>query len=100
MPEANGDKLQETVLHNWHVENGAKMMEFGGWDMPVQYASGIIQEHLATRRDAGLFDVSHMGRFRVRGRGAENFLLKALTNNARALDSGHAQYTFMANTPS
>ena len=97
MPEANGDKLHETVLHNWHVENGAKMVEFGGWDMPVQYASGIIQEHLATRRDAGLFDVSHMGRFRVRGRGAENFLLKALTNNARALDPGHAQYTFISN---
>ncbi|MGE4562197.1 MAG: glycine cleavage system aminomethyltransferase GcvT, partial [Rhodospirillales bacterium] len=97
MPEANGDKLHETVLHNWHVENGAKMVEFGGWDMPVQYASGIIQEHLATRRDAGLFDVSHMGRFRVRGREAENFLLKALTNNARALDPGHAQYTFISN---
>lgn len=97
MPGANGDKLQETVLHNWHVDNGAKMVEFGGWDMPVQYASGIIQEHLATRRDAGLFDVSHMGRFRVRGHGAENFLLKALTNNARALDPGHAQYTFIAN---
>ena len=68
MPEANGAKLHETVLHNWHVENGAKMVEFGGWDMPVQYASGIIQEHLATRRDAGLFAVSHLGRFRVRGR--------------------------------
>ena len=97
MPKANGDKLHETVLHNWHVENGAKMVEFGGWEMPVQYPSGIIQEHLATRRDAGLFDVSHMGRFGVRGRGAENFLLKTLTNNARALNPGQAQYTFIAN---
>ena len=89
--------LRETILHGWHVDHGAKMVEFGGWDMPVQYKSGIIQEHLATRRQAGLFDVSHMGRFRITGRGAEAFLLHVLTNNARTLRPGQAQYTFIAN---
>ena len=97
MPDADGAELNKTVLHDWHVAAGAKMVDFGGWHMPVQYPSGIIREHLATRRHAGLFDVSHMGRFRVRGAGAEDFLLAALTNNARALDPGHAQYTFIAN---
>ena len=97
MPDADAPNLRHTVLHDWHVEAGAKMVEFGGWDMPVQYESGIVQEHLATRRAAGLFDVSHMGRFQVRGAGAEAFLLKVLTNNAHALDPGHAQYTFIAN---
>ena len=97
MPDADGAELNKTVLHDWHVAAGAKMVDFGGWHMPVQYPSDIIQEHLATRRHAGLFDVSHMGRFRVRGAGAEDFLLAALTNNARALDPGHAQYTFIAN---
>ncbi|MEE8197334.1 MAG: hypothetical protein V3T69_09175, partial [Acidiferrobacterales bacterium] len=62
MLDNNAAKLHETVLHHWHVAHGGKMVEFGGWDMPVQYKTGIIQEHLATRRNAGLFDVSHMGR--------------------------------------
>jgi aminomethyltransferase len=97
MADGDNQTLAETVLHDWHAENGAKMVPFGGWDMPVQYASGIIQEHLATRRNAGLFDVSHMGRFRVTGPAAEAFLLHVLTNNAQALDAGHAQYTFIAN---
>lgn len=90
-------KLHETVLHDWHARNGARMVEFGGWHMPVQYKTGIIHEHLATRRHAGLFDVSHMGRFHITGRGAEAFLLQVLTNNARALSPGHAQYSFIAN---
>ena len=72
------------------------MVEFGGWEMPIQYPTGIVQEHLATRRAAGLFDVSHMGRYRVRGPDAEAFLLKALTNNAQVLNPGQAQYTFIA----
>ena len=95
--QAKTTQLQQTVLHDWHVEAGGRMVEFGGWDMPVQYTSGIVQEHLSTRRAAGLFDVSHMGRFRVRGTGAEAFLMKSLTNNAQALDPDQAQYTFIAN---
>jgi aminomethyltransferase len=97
MSEIQVRNLFETVLHDWHVRNGAKMVDFGGWDMPVHYRTGIIREHLATRRHAGLFDVCHMGRFRIRGGGAEAFLGRTLTNSARRLESGRAQYTFIAN---
>ncbi|MFQ5936531.1 MAG: glycine cleavage system protein T, partial [Acidiferrobacterales bacterium] len=97
MVQNSSSRLKETVLHNWHVDHGAKMVEFGGWDMPVQYKTGIIREHLATRRQAGLFDVSHMGRFSVTGKGAESFLLHVLTNNAKTLSTGQAQYTFIGN---
>jgi aminomethyltransferase len=89
--------LSTTVLHGWHVAHGARMVPFGGWDMPVQYGSGILREHLATRREAGLFDVSHMGRYRVRGAGAQAWLCEVLTNNAAALAPGQAQYTLLAN---
>ena len=85
----------ETVLHPWHVAAGAKMHEFGGFDMPIQYDS-IFAEHLATRTAAGLFDVSHMGRFFFTGEGAVPFLQHVLTNNALALsEPGMAQYTFI-----
>ncbi len=96
MSNDNNTRLKKTVLHDWHAANGAKMVPFGGWDMPVQYRTGIIREHLATRRSCGLFDVSHMGRFRLRGKGAEAFLMNVLTNSARALEVGQAQYTFIA----
>ena len=61
-------QLRQTSLHSWHTLNGGKMVDFGGWDMPVQYSKGILKEHLATRRFGGLFDVSHMGRFRINGK--------------------------------
>ena len=86
-----------TVFHDWHASHGGKMVDFAGWSMPVQYRTGIIAEHLATRRGAGLFDVSHMGRYRVTGPGAESFLLRTLTNNASGLEPRQAQYTFIAN---
>ncbi len=86
-----------TVFYDRHVELGAKMVEFAGWEMPIQYPTGIIQEHLATRREAGLFDVSHMGRFAVRGDGALAFLQHVLTNNAAALETGQSQYTIIPN---
>ena len=54
-------RLQRTVLYNRHMALGAKMVEFGGWEMPVLSSTGIVQEHLATRKGVGLFDVSHMG---------------------------------------
>ena len=91
------DTLSKTVLHDWHESHGGKMVDFAGWSMPVQYGTGIIAEHLATRRGAGLFDVSHMGRYRVTGPGAESFLLRTLTNNASGLDPLQAQYTFIPN---
>jgi aminomethyltransferase len=87
--------LQRTPLHGRHIELGGQMVNFGGWEMPVQYTAGILQEHLATRRRAGLFDVSHMGRFIVGGRDALPFLQYVLTNNAAALEVGRGQYTMI-----
>jgi aminomethyltransferase len=73
------------------------MVEFGGWEMPISYKRGIIEEHLATRRFGGLFDISHMGRFVISGKDAIPFLQHVLTNNVLALDPGMAQYTLIAN---
>ena len=83
-----------TVFYDRHVAAGAKIVEFGGWDMPLQ-DEGILQEHLATRKGAGLFDVSHMGRFFIRGEQALPFLQHVLTNNAASLDVGLGQYTMI-----
>ena len=89
--------LEKTVLHDRHVALGARMVEFAGWEMPLHYPDGIVAEHLKTRRSAGLFDVSHMGRLVFRGAGALAFLQHVLTNNAAALDAGQAQYTMIPN---
>jgi aminomethyltransferase len=86
-----------TVFYERHLEAGAKITEFGGWDMPLQYRGGILQEHLDTRRGAGLFDVSHMGRFVIDGEDALPFLQHVLSNNAAALDVGVGQYTMIPN---
>ena len=88
-------ELKKTVLHDTHQELGATMVDFGGWHMPVQYRDGILHEHLMTRRTAGVFDVSHMGRFIFGGSSALPFLQKTLTNNAAALDVGQSQYTMI-----
>ena len=90
-------ELLKTVLYEKHLSLGATMVDFGGWQMPLQYPRGIVEEHLATRRGAGLFDVSHMGRFTVRGAGALAFLQHVLSNNAGGLDPGFAQYTMIPN---
>lgn len=95
--ETNAADLKKTPLNAWHRAHGAKMMEFGGWDMPVQYETGILQEHLATRKFGGLFDVSHMGRFRIRGKDQVRFLQHVLSNNAEALNPWQAQYTLVPN---
>jgi hypothetical protein len=91
------EQLLRTIFHDKHVGLGAKMVEFGGWDMPVQYESGIVQEHLSTRKQAGLFDVSHMGRFIVSGANALDFLQHVLTNNAAAIEVEEGQYTMIPN---
>ncbi len=91
------ESLNKTTLHDRHVELGAQMVGFGGWSMPIQYSQGILQEHLATRRHAGLFDVSHMGRFRFRGTNALAFLQHVLSNNAAGLEEGESQYTLIPN---
>jgi len=89
--------MKRTSVYDSHISAGAKIVDFGGWEMPVQYAAGIIEEHLLTRKGAGLFDVSHMGRFIIRGKNALAFLQHVLTNNAAALIPGMAQYTIIAN---
>lgn len=86
--------LLKTPLHQIHVELGGKMVPFAGYDMPVQY-SGIIEEHLAVRNAAGLFDVSHMGEVRVRGPHAAEFIQNLVTNDVNSLYDGRAMYTVM-----
>jgi aminomethyltransferase len=75
---------------------GARLIEFGGWEMPVQYTS-IVDEHLTVRRAAGLFDISHMGEITAEGPGAEQFLNQTLTNDIRRLSPGKGQYTLCCN---
>ena len=89
------NQLLKTVFYEKHVSLGAKMVEFGGWDMPIQYETGIVQEHLNTRKQAGLFDVSHMGRFIVGGPDALDYLQHVLSNNAAALEIEESQYTMI-----
>jgi aminomethyltransferase len=93
------NELKRTPLYERHLAMGAKMVAFGGWEMPLYYPEGIVGEHLSTRKGAGLFDISHMGRFVIRGSGARRFLQHALTNNADALDAQwtSGQYTIIAN---
>ena len=93
----NEADLLRTSLNAWHRANGGQMIDFGGWEMPVQYETGIILEHLAVRRVGGLFDVSHMGRFRIKGKNKTGFLQHVLTNNAEALEPWQAQYTLVPN---
>jgi aminomethyltransferase len=84
--------LKKTPLNATHRAAGAKMVPFGGWDMPVEY-SGLIHEHMSVRKAAGLFDVSHMGEFVVAGPGALAFLQRVTSNNVAKLVDGQAQYS-------
>lgn len=86
--------LKKTALHAEHLKLNAKMIDFGGWDLPVQYTS-VIQEHRACRNTAGLFDVSHMGEITVRGPDAEAFINFVITNDISTIKNGQAQYTVM-----
>ncbi len=83
-----------TPLHEKHVALGARMMAFAGFDMPIQY-SGIIEEHMSVRQSVGMFDVSHMGEFRVSGPNASAFLQRLVTNDVSKMYDGRAMYTVM-----
>ncbi len=87
---------KRTALYDFHMEHGARLVEFAGWEMPVQY-KGILEEHRMTRKFAGLFDVSHMGEFNVTGPMAEKFLNYLVTNDVSKLKDRRAQYTVMCN---
>jgi aminomethyltransferase len=86
--------LKQTPFYSIHAALGAKMVEFAGYEMPIQYSS-IIEEHLAVRHNAGVFDVTHMGEFYVRGNDALAFLQKATINNVAKLSPGKIQYSAM-----
>src|ERR1700688_3321270 len=84
--------MRTTPLHQTHRRMGAKMVDFEGWDMPVQY-TGVLEEHRAVRQRVGLFDVSHMGEIEVRGREALKLTDYVATNAASMLKIGQAQYS-------
>ena len=85
-------ELKRTQLYDVHVAAGATMVDFGGWDMPVQYPTGIVAEHLYTRHFCSLFDVSHMGRLLIDGPDRVAFLQHVLSSNVESLDLNMAQY--------
>ena len=88
--------MKKTCLHQAHIDAGAKMVDFGGWDMPINYGSQI-EEHHAVRTDQGMFDVSHMTIVDLVGTDSEKFLLKLLANDVRKLNDGKALYSTMLN---
>lgn len=90
-------ELKRTPLYEAHVKAGGKMVEFGGFEMPVQYGTGVIKEHMAVREACGLFDVSHMGEFTLTGPDAKKNLNHLLTNDYTEMEDGQARYSPMCN---
>ena len=92
-------------LYEWHVNAGAKMADFGGWDMPIEYpkvmvgeqAGGVLAEHTAVRERVGLFDVSHLGKISIKGAGAVDFLNGIVTNDLTKISDGGSQYNLLCN---
>lgn len=89
-------ELLQTPFHDWHAANGGRMVEFGGWHMPVQYST-IVEEHNVVRNSAGLFDISHMGRLRFSGDDACSLLDYLLTNDVSKLKVGQVRYSLVCN---
>jgi aminomethyltransferase len=94
MTQPDSVPLRRTPLHAAHLRRGARMIGFGGWDMPVQYA-GIVEEHRTVRAAVGCFDVSHMGEFRFLGPDAARVLERLTTNSVSALEVGQVQYSLL-----
>jgi aminomethyltransferase len=92
--------LSRSPLDDRHRALGAKMADFGGWEMPIEYpGGGVIKEHTAVREAVGVFDVSHLGKATVRGRGAADFVNRTLTNDLGRIAAGQAQYTMCCDDP-
>ena len=87
---------QRTILYDWHASHGARIVDFAGWDMPVQYTT-ILEEHAAVRNAVGLFDISHMGRLSFNGPDALALIQKIYTNNAATMKDGQARYGLVCN---
>jgi aminomethyltransferase len=95
------DDLLTSPLHDRHVALGAKLAEFGGWSMPLEYSgSGVVKEHTAVRESVGIFDVSHLGKLVVRGPGAAEFVNARLSNDLRKIGAGKGQYTLCCDAQS
>src|SRR3954453_13025448 len=92
----SGEPLLQTPLTAWHRAHGGRLVEFGGWLMPVQYTS-IVEEHQAVRRGVGLFDISHMGRLTFNGEGDAAWIERATTNHVAKLGVDQIQYSLIAN---
>ena len=88
--------MNRTALHDWHVAHSGRMVDFAGWEMPIQYSS-IVEEHQAVRRHAGLFDIAHMGRVRFSGPDACPLLDRLLTNDVTRLKPGQVRYSLVCN---
>ena len=88
-----GEELRRTPLWSCHRRGGARLVGFAGWEMPLHYATGQMEEHEIVRTDSGLFDVSHMGRYWISGAGAFEFIDRLITNNLRRLDPDQLLYT-------
>src|SRR4051812_25763105 len=95
-PIGAGESLRHTPLYESHVELGGRMVPYAGWEMPVQY-TGIVDEHVAVRTAAGLFDVSHMGELEMRGEYAGQVVQYLVTNDVSKLEDGQALYTACCN---
>lgn len=91
--------MKHSPLHQQHVDRSAKMADFGGWLMPIDYPeTGTLVEHAAVRERVGIFDVSHLGKASVKGAGALDFLNSAVTNDLHRISDGQAQYTMLCNS--
>ena len=91
-------ELKRTQLYEAHLAAGGQMVDFGGWEMPIQYPTGIVTEHLTTRSSCGIFDVSHMGRLLIEGPDRLAFMQRVLSSNVAAVKPGRAQYCMIPNT--
>jgi len=89
--------MSKTIFYEKHLDNNAKIVDFAGWDMPINYPLGIIKEANTVRNSSGFFDVSHMGRVEIKGNNAENFINKILPININSLKIGSAKYTLLIN---
>src|SRR5258706_16230837 len=85
-----------TAFYDWHVAHGGRMVDFAGWDMPVQYTT-IVEEHQAVRTGAGLFDISHMGRLSFGGGGSLDLIQNGFTENAATMKDGPGRYGLILN---
>ncbi|MGH9105104.1 MAG: glycine cleavage system aminomethyltransferase GcvT [Acidimicrobiales bacterium] len=92
---SHASPLRVSPLDAWHRANGARMVAFGGWDMPLEFGQGTLAEHMACRRRSAVFDVSHLGTVRLARTGSRNALQKALTNDLGKIAPGRAQYTHL-----